>query len=236
MGRQSASIPKDTVLKISITWLCIIILAVFFISVKSGTAPITMSILPEVPRVNEPIVATFNISNVTESPTTTSYQLYINGRLIESGSVTIAPHSSIRHQYAYTNYLKRGEQVSFLLKTSSESGDYTEAISLPAYPPQLMSSFVSFAAFSTSVMSSMISMEYFTKSFGIAEGINTGIIISIVLIILIMFLELTQVQSVSGKISILERYRFNFKNVATILFIVFLGIVFTRIVMIIAAV
>ncbi len=234
MDRQRASIPKGIVFKISITWLCIILLAVFFIAIKSGDDPITMSILPEVPRENEPIVVTFDISNVTDLPATTSYQLYVNGRLVESGSVTVTPQSSTRHQYAYENSLKRGEQVNFLLETSSESGNSVEAISLPAYPPQLMSSFVSFAAFSTSVMSSMISMEYFTNTFGGTAGINTGIIISAILIILMVFLELVQASPVSRRISILDRYKFNFNNLATILFIVFVGMVFTRIVMIIS--
>jgi len=222
------------VLKIGITWLCIILLAVFFIAMKSNTDPITLSILPEVPRENEPIVTTFDISNATNLPATTSYQLYVNGRLAESGSVTIAPRSSTRHQYAYMNSLKRGEQVSFLLKTHSDRGDSVKVISLPAYPPQLMSSFVSFAAFSTSMMSSMISMEYFTSSFGTTGGINTGIIISIILIVLIAFLELAQAKPVGRRIGILDRYKFNFNNMATILFIIFAGIVFTRVVMIIS--
>ena len=234
VDRQRLGISKGMVLKIGITWLCIILLAVFFIAMKSGDDPITMSILPEVPRENEPIVVTFDLSNATDLLTTTSYQLYVNGRLVETGSATITPQSSTRHQYAYKNSLKRGEQVNFLLKTSSETGNSVEAISLPAYPPQLMSSFVSFAAFSTSVMSSMISMEYFTNTFGTNEGINTGIIISAILIILMVFLELAQARPVSSRISILDRYKFNFNNLATILFIVFIGIVFTRIVMIIS--
>jgi hypothetical protein len=234
MSKQKVSLNKGLALKVGIIWLCIFLLSGFFIATRANSNPITMSIIPEVPKEGEPVVATFDILNLTDKPSTTSYQLYINGRLAESGSIALAPQGSTRHQYAYTNSLERGKQVSFLLKTSSDGGDFVKAVSLPAYPPQLMSSFVSFAAFSTSVMSSMISMEYFTNTFGSASSINTGIIISAILIVLMVFLELAQAVPVGKRIGILERYRFNFRNMATILFIVFVGMVFTRIVMIIA--
>ena len=234
MDRSKSSQYKGLALKIGITWLCIFLLAGFLIAAKSAASPVTMSIIPEVPKTGEPIVATFNISNPSDTPSTTSYQLYINGRLVESGSIAIAPQTSSKHQYAFANPLERGEQVNFVLKTSSESGSFVKAVSLPAYPPQLMSSFVSFAAFSTSVMSSMISMEYFTNTFGTTSGLNTGIIISIILITLLIFLELTQAITAGRGVTILGHYRLGLGNMTTILFIIFEGMVFTRVVMIIA--
>ncbi len=234
MNKQKSSQYKGLILKIGITWLCILLLAGFLIAMRSNANPITMSIIPEVPRTGEPIVATFNISNSTDEPSTTSYQLYVNGKLVESGRIAIAPQTSSKHQYAYTNSLERGKQVNFVLKTNSDSGSFVKAVSLPAYPPQLMSSFVSFAAFSTSVMSSMITMEYFTNTFGTTSGINTGIIISIILIALLIFLELTQAITAGKGINILGHYRLGLGNMTTILFIIFVGMVFTRVVMILA--
>ena len=234
MNKQKSNQYKGLALKISITWLCIFLLAGFFIAMKSSANPITMSIIPEVPKVGEPVVATFNISNPTDESSTTSYQLYVNGKLVESGSITVAPQASSKHQYAYANSLERGEQVNFVLKASSDSGSFVKAISMPAYPPQLMSSFVSFAAFSTSVMTSMISVEYFTNTFGTTSGINTGIIVSIVLIALLIFLELTQAITGSKGVTILGGYRVGLGNMATILFIIFVGMVFTKVVMILA--
>jgi hypothetical protein len=234
MNRQKFSQYKGLALKIGITWLCIFLLAGFFVAMKSNANPITMSIIPEVPKAGEPIVATFNLSNSTDEPLTTTYQLYVNGKLVESGSTAIAPQTSSKHQYAYANTLERGEQVNFVLKTSSDSGNFVKAVSLPAYPPQLMSSFVSFAAFSTSVMSSMISTEYFVNTFGTTSGINTGIIISIILIALLIFLELTQAIITGKEIAILGRYRVGLGNMTTILFIIFMGMVFTKVVMILA--
>jgi len=234
VNRLKSGQHKGFILKISITWLCIFLLAGFLISMRSAADPVTMTIIPEVPKAGEPVVVTFNISNSTDEPSTTSYQLYVNGNLTESGSTSIAPQASSKYQYAYVNSLERGEQVNFVLKTSSDSGNYVKAVSLPSYPPQLMSSFVSFAAFSTSVMSSMISMEYFTNTFGTNSGINTGIIITIVLIVLLIFLELTQVMKDNKGITILGRYRLGIRNMATILFIIFVGMVFTQTVMILA--
>ena len=241
MGRGGKTVnrPKvgqrtGLVLKIGITWLCIFLLFGFFIAAKSTTDPITMSVIPELPKTGEPVVATFNIKNSSDVPSTTSYQLFINDRLVESGSTVVGSQDSSKFQYAYTNSLERGEQVNFILKTTSGSGSFNKIVSLPAYPSQLMSSFVSFAAFSTSVMSSMISMEYFTKIFGTTSGLNTGIIISIILIALLVFLELTQAITADKGITILGHYRVGLGNMATILFIIFVGMVFTKVVMILA--
>ena len=233
MNAMKLSQRKGLILKIAIVWLCIFLLLGFLIPTRSGANPVTVSIIPEVPKTGEPIVATFNISNPSSKPSTTSYQLYVNGRLIQSGSTTVAPQASSKYQYAYKNSLERGKQVNFVLRTISDSGDFDKIVSLPPYPPQLMSSFVSFAAFSTSVMSSMISMEYFTDTFGTTSGINTGVIVFIILIILLVFLELTQAIA-TGKKTIISSYRASFRNMSTILFIIFIGMVFTKVVMIIA--
>lgn len=234
MKTVQASQHKGLMLKVAITWLCIFLLLGFFIAIRSSADPVTMSVIPEVPKTGEPIVATFNIKNLSDAPSTTSYQLYVNGKLIESGNATVAPQDSSEYQYAYANTLERGEQVNFVLKTSSDSGSFDKIVSLPAYPSQLMSSFVSFAAFSTSVMSSMVSMEYFDDAFGTTSGLNMGIIVSVVLIALLIFLELTQAVADGRKITVIGSYRAGFKNMSTILFIIFIGMVFTKVVMILA--
>ena len=225
---------KALVLRIAITWLCIFLLVGFFIATRSAADPITMSITPEVPKEGEPVVVTFTISNPTDEPLTTNYQLYVNGKLVESGSATVGPQDSSKYQYAHINPLKRGEQVNFVLKTTSDSGSFNKVVSLPGYPSQSMSSFVSFAAFSTSVMSSMISMEYFTNTFDTDSGFNAGIIICFILITLFIFLELTRAITTSRQITILGGYRAGFRIVSTILFIIFIGMVFTKVVVTIA--
>jgi hypothetical protein len=222
------------ILKIAISWLCIFILLGFLIATRATTSPITMSVVPEVPKTGEPIVVTFNINNPSHESSMTQFQLYANGRLIEKGTITIAPQASSKHQYAYANSLERGEQVNFVLESSSDDGSFTKIVSLPEYPPQLMSSFVSFAAFSSSVMSSMISMEYYNDTFGTTSSINTGIIVSLVLIVLLIFLELTQGIVAERKIAVIGSYRAGLSILSTILFIIFIGMVFTEVVLILA--
>lgn len=233
MNVTKASHHQGIILKVIIVWLFIFLLVGFLIASRSAASEITMSVIPEVPKTGEPIVVTFNINNPSDEPSATSYQLYANGKLVENGTTMVAPHDSSKHQYAYTNSLERGEQVNFVLKTSSDSGNFDKIVSLPAYPSQSMSSFVSFAAFSTSVMSSLVSMEYFGDTFGTTSGLNTGLIVSVILVALLIFLELTQVAVArKGKgTSILASYRAGLSILSTILLIIFIGMVFTKVVM-----
>ncbi len=232
MSDTKASRQKGLILRIVITWLCVFLLSSFLIATRSSANSATMSIIPEVPKTGEPIVATFNINNPSDKPVTTEYELYVNRQLVQSGRTTVAAQASSQYQYAYQNSLERGEQVNFVLRTSSDSGSFDKMVSLPAYPPQLMSSFVSFAAFSTSVMSSMVSMEYFNATFGTSRTMNTGIIVSLILITLLIFLELTQAVTAGLRTTIISSYRVSFSTVSTILFIIFIGMVFTKLVMI----
>lgn len=235
MSAIKDSMHKELILKIAIVWLSMLLLIGFSIAVGSTTDYVELSVMPEVPKTGEPIVATFSINNTSAKPLHTDYQLYINSELVESGSTLVAPKDSSIYQYAYKNYLNRGEQVNFILKTSSDLGNSEKAVSLPAYPSQIMSSFVSFAAFSTSVMNSMITMEYFTDTFGTSGGLNTGIILTLVLICLLIFLELTQTITAGRGSTIIGSYRSRFTILSTFLFIIFLGMVFTKIVIILAS-
>lgn len=225
---------KGMIIKIGIVWLCILLLAGFLIASRPAGNSVTLSVVPVVPKTEEPIVATFYIPNPSDELVTTNYDLYINGRHIQSGTTTVAPQSSSKFQYVSKYTLERGEQVNFVLNSTSNGKSSNNLASLPAYPPQIMSSLVSLAAFSTSVMSSLVSMQYFDDTFGVTSGINAGIIFSIVLIVLLVFLELTQAVTSSIKMTTLGRYRFGFANISAVLFIIFIGMVFTKIVMILA--
>jgi hypothetical protein len=98
-----------------------------------------------------------------------------------------------------------------------------------------MSSFVSFASFSTSAMGFMASSTYYESSFGsLDEGLNVGLVISIVLIILLIFLELSEPLLEEGSHAVLRRLRIRYNTITGILFIIFMGIVYTKIVMVLA--
>ena len=132
-------------LKIIVIWMAILLMGSFWLTVRTSSDPVSMAIMPEVPRQGEPILATFKLNNATSQAQLISYQFYANGELVNEGATTIAPGSSKAYQYAYKSPLKLGEQVSFMVKTTSPQGSFDKAVSLPAYPPQIWSSFVSFA-------------------------------------------------------------------------------------------
>jgi len=220
--------------KITIIWLAILLIGSFWLTVRTSSDPVSMSIMPQVPRQGEPILATFKLNNPSSQPSAISYQFYANGELMKEGATIIAPNASKTYQYAYENPLKMGEQVNFMLKTSSAQGNFEEAISLPSYPPQVLSSFASFASFSTTVMSSMASMTYYQTTFGGDMGPNVGLLSAIVLIGLLIFLELSQPLIRQKTTVILRTLRIRFNTVTWILFMIFMAIVYTKIVMIIA--
>lgn len=224
---------RSTHLKIIILWLVILLLSSFLLTVKETSDPVSIVVVPLAPKQGEPIIATFKLNNASSQPLFTSYQFYVNGELIKEGNATIAPHSDKVYQYAYSNPLQIGQQLNFLVKTKSEKGSYEHFLSTPPYPPQIWSSFVSFASFSTSVMSSMSTMTYYQSTFGADITLNVGFIFSAVLIILLIFLELTQA-IIPGKAVSLGRLRVRFSTVTWILLIIFVGITYTKAIMIIA--
>jgi len=121
-----------------------------------------------------------------------------------------------------------------MVRTESEEGYHEKYLSSPPFPPQVMSSFVSFASFSTSVMSSISSMTYYQGAFGSNMALNAGLLCAIVLIVLLVFLELSQPLLRDKTVTILKRLRLRFNTVTWILFIIFVGVVYTQVVMILA--
>jgi hypothetical protein len=220
-------------IKIIIVGLAIVLLSSFCLTTMTGSGLVNIAVLPEVPREGEPIICTFKLNNPTSEATTIEYSFYANGELLQHGTSTLGPRTSKTYQYVYNNPLTLGEQVNFVVHAESECGTCEKIVSLPAYPPQIMTSFVSFASFSTSVMGFMASSTYYESSFGsVDEGLNVGLVISIVLIILLIFLELSE--PLPSSYLVLGRLRIRFTTMTAILFIIFMGIVYTKIVMILA--
>jgi len=225
-------------LKIIIVGLAIMIMVSFWLTALAGPGLVNIAVVPEVPREDVPIISTFKLNNPTSEATTINYSFYANGELLQHGTSILAPHSSKTYQYVYRNPLELGEQVNFAVKAESQSQGITceKIVSLPSYPPQIMSSFVSFASFSTSVMGFMASSTYYESSFGSPdEGLNVGLVISIVLIILLIFLELSEPLLAEGIHVVLGRLRMRYSTMTAILFIIFMGTVYTKIMMILAA-
>ncbi len=220
-------------LRLAIVWLAILLAGTFWLSVRTTSEPVILSVLPQAPREGEPVIATFKLNNPSGEPLVADYQFYANGALLREGETTVSAQSSKVYQYTYENALPMGEQLNFMVKTQSRLGDYEKAVSTPPYPPQVWSSFVSFASFSTSVMSSMSTMVYYQGTFATDIGLNIGIVTSAVLIALLIFLEMP-FAAVRGQTAALGRLRVRLSVVTWILLIIFLGMVYTRVALIIA--
>ncbi|MFH1775363.1 MAG: hypothetical protein ABH839_01710 [Chloroflexota bacterium] len=222
---------RSTHFKLAIVCLGILLMASFWLTLRGASDPVSMVVTPEVPREGEPVLATFKLNNPTPEALLTKYQFYANGELVADGETAIAPASYEMHQYAYKNPLQLGDQINFVVRTQSNLGNYEKAISSPSYPPQVWSSFISFASFSTTVMSSMASMTYYQTAFDTTIGFSVGLVTTVVLIILLIFAELTQPVLASATIARLGRVRIRFSTVTWVLFIIFIGITYTNIVM-----
>lgn len=223
---------RNSYLKLAVIWLAIILMGSFWLSVRSSSEPVILTLLPQTPRPGEPIVATFKLNNPSEEPLFARYQFFANGEILREGDTTIAAQASKVYQYTYQNQLPLGEQLNFMVRTESRLGNYEKIISTPAYPPQIWSSFVSFASFSTTVMSSMATMAYYQGTFSSDVGLNIGMLTSGVLIALLIFLELPLVAA-RNRAAAIGRLKVRFSTVAWILLVIFLGMVYTKVALII---
>lgn len=237
---------KQIRIKILILALAIFFLSICIASFSSMSSPVKLFVFPQVPREGEPVIVTFSMKNfgVTDAPY--SYALYANGEEVMGGSTVLSPLSSKKYQYAYINDLKLGEKVSFVVRVQSNGKDYEEVVILPPYHPYVWSSFVSFAAFSTSMASAtssmgvsstttttaITSMAYYQDSFGVKRVINVGVIFSVVLIMLLIHVEVTE--PFHGALNVIGRLRSRFSKLSAMLFIIFITMVFSQIVMIIS--
>lgn len=221
--------------RIAILWLSIVVVGSFWLAARGVTDSTSLAVVPEVPREGEPVVATFRLNNPTAQALTTRYQFFVNGGQLGEGEATIPAGTSQAYQYVYQNPLKLGEQINFVLKTQSDLGTAEKVIASPPYPPQVWSSFVSFAAMSSTMMSSMSSMAYYKSSFDSPQEFNVGLLTSVVLIALLVFLELTQPLYNGAAVNVLGRLRVRFSTVSWILYVIFVGVVYTRVVLILAS-
>jgi len=225
---------RSAFLKLAFLWLGILFLGSFWLTMRESASPVSMAVVPEVPREGEPIIATFKLNNPSSQALVMRYGFYANGELVKEGITTVAPTSSKAYQYAYNNPLKLGEQINFVITIQLEQESYEKVVSSPPYPPQVWSSFVSFASFSTSVMSSMSTMTYYRVAFAGNMGFNVGLLCSAILIALLIFLELSKPLVAGRTVTALGRLRLRFSTVAWLLFIIVMGIVYTTVIMILA--
>ncbi len=227
---------KKINLNIVLALISVIFLASISLSIGDKTQPVSIVVMPEVPKEGQPLFITFDLNNPSGGEDLINYEFYANGDLLLQGKALLSPSSTKQYSYVYPESPKIGERITFLVKTASGRGSYDKTTSIPAYAPQIWSSFVSFAGFSTSIMSSSMSTSitterFYSDSFTNDSKLNVGLIFSIVLILLLIYLELTE-HLKAKTFTIIGGLRIRFSRLSAILFIIFIGMVFTKVVMI----
>lgn len=223
---------KPVSLVLVIIWLAIAMSAIFAYGVHSASDLVTVSVMPQAPRKGEPVILTVNLTNPGALASPVSYDILVNRGMVQSGSVVLNPLATRKYSYVYVNDLELGEQAIFTVRASTPHRQVEEVVTVPGYAPQVWSSFVAFASFSTSVMGSITTMVYYQDSFIQNQALQVGLVVAVVLILLLLFRELTMSSrhKVSGSTMVLLRVKFGV--MVAILLIIFLGMIFTRIVMV----
>ncbi|MBI2980455.1 MAG: hypothetical protein HYY41_06500, partial [Chloroflexi bacterium] len=96
---------KGIRLKIVIVWLAILLLGSFWLTVKGISDPVSMAVIPQVPREGESVIVIFRLNNPSVELLTASYQFYADGKLLKEGITTIAPGFGKSYKYAYESHL-----------------------------------------------------------------------------------------------------------------------------------
>lgn len=221
-------------LRIVLALICIIFLASISFSLSDKFNPVSITAIPEVPNEGQPVLVTFNLNNPSLEENLVNYEFYANGNLLLEGKELLSPLSTKKYSYVYPAAPELGEKITFLVKAGSEQGSYEKTINTPPVPPQILSSFVSFASFSTSLMgssgTSVTSQQFYGGSFADNNKLNVGLILSIVLILLLIYLELTE-HLKDKTLTTICGLRIRFSRLSVILFVIFIGMVTTKVVM-----
>jgi hypothetical protein len=195
--------------------------------------PVSITAMPEVPQEGQPILVTFDLNNPSLEEHQVKYEFYANGKLLLEGTDLLSPLSTKKYSYIYPEAPQLGKKTTFLVKTDSEEGQYDNSIDTPPVSPQILSSFVSFATFSTSLMdssTSVTSQQFYRGSFEDNNKLNVGLILSIVLILLLIYLELTE-HLKNKTFTTIGGLRIRFSRLSAILFVIFIGMVITKVAM-----
>ncbi len=216
-----------------ITWLVVLLLGLLWFSIRESASSVSLSVIPEVPRQGEPIIATFKISNPSAHELSAAFQFYADSDLVDEGTVVLPAGASRTFRYAYGNTLETGERLSFTGRVQSSLGSTEKFVSIPPYPPQIWSSFMSFASFSSTMMGTIASMTYYQNVFGVDIGLNIGMIAAVVLMVMVLFLELSRPIVEGGGSLALGQLRVRYSTITWILFIIFAFMVLTKMAMVV---
>ena len=189
------------------------------------------------------------INNTADEPLKYSLTMYVNGDTILTSKSTFDALST-----QSSTLTIQSPPLGSAVRVYAEAVDletgviYKKALLMPQSPPEAWMSFASFSSLTTmllsssssssSSMSSSFTISYYKSTIGLSEStirwsINIGLIASLTLVALLVFIELTN--PVFGNFGQrLKGLRHRYSLLTANLLLVFFGLVLTRVVMIIS--
>lgn len=209
---------------------------------------LTLTHFPSVTRENEPFVVRALVRNVADEPRRIRVTLFVDGLeayVSESFFEPLATQSStLTLPSPRLGTAMRFYAEALDLETGAR---FTEAIMVPQSPPEAWMSFASFSSLTTmllssssssssSSMSSSFTISYYKNTIGLSEStirwsVNIGLIASLTLVALLVFIELTN-PAFGNLGQRLKGLRDRYSLLTANLLLVFLGLVLTRVVII----
>jgi len=229
--------------------LFLAVLLVNTLGQQSGT--LSLIYAPTVMKEGQPFVITALLRNIGDVPMTYGVTMRVeNNQVFDAMSRLDA---SATQSFTYTRASPvLGTSIRVCCEAVNlESGErYVQTILIPPSPPEVWMSFSAFSAFATSIssvsssstLSSSFTVTYYEKTVGmtaieesesIFPKVNIGVTISVVLISLLIFHELTD-PTYGGLGRRMTLLRVRYQPLILSLLMIFLGIVLTKIVTIIA--
>jgi hypothetical protein len=214
--------------RLLIVWLVILPLVAFWLSWLRPRSAADLAVLPVLPKAGEPVVATLRIGNPLRESDPAQFALYADGRIVLEGTTAIPAESARVVQFARA--LPEPARGSYAARVVTAHGAHTESHQLPEYSPQVLSSFVSFAASSTTMMTSLINMSYYRSSFVGTNVLDFGLVLVLVMLAMTIFVEAMSVNpSRAGRLLFgLGMLAHRLRLVLVSLYIVFSGLAITR--------
>ena len=247
-GKTEMTKHNNGVKAIAQAYVVLFLVIILFNSHDQTSDVLNLSHFPSTPKENEPFIIRANIKNTADEPRTYSLTLYVDGDTVltsestfdalstQTSTLTIAspPLGSAVRVYAEAVDLETGEL-------------YKKALLMPQSPPEAWMSFASFSSLTTmllssssssssSSMSSSFTISYYKNAIGLSEStirwsVNIGLIASLTLVALLVFIELTN-PAFGNLGQRLKGLRHRYSLLTANLLIVFLGLVLTRVVII----
>jgi len=204
-GRQGK--PRTRAAKKPVYLILLVVIIVFLFTLEygivwDGSRPIKVIVHPTSPREGDVVSILLKVRNTYSSQQLFSLAIHVNGRERVAGEAAISAQAADIYSF-YTPSPAIGDSVKIQAVVSDLAHNkvFEERISVPPCPPELLSGFSSFSSFSSYFMSYITSMSYYVSFLlepGIQGPLNAGIVMTITLLGLLVFMQLSDPDRIRG--------------------------------------